>query len=127
MSGAALVSDTVAITVRNTNFGFWDDVLFLVGFIGLWVTCLALAVHLSRGHAGWKRVGVAAAVFVGVVAVLGVLSFAMDFIGRHTFSAANVGLHGEWSFFIIGVCLLALAGWVWRSAASDSPAAAPTI
>ena len=120
------MADTVAITVRNTNFGVWDNVLFLVGFIGLWLTCLALAVHLSRGHAGWRRVGVAAAVFVGVGAVLGVLSFAMDFIGRHAFSPSDVGLHGEWSFFTIGVCLLALAWWVRRSGASDSVEASGT-
>jgi heme/copper-type cytochrome/quinol oxidase subunit 4 len=114
VSGAALVVDTVTIALLNSSFGVADDVLFLLGFAGLWVTLVGLAVHLSAGRRGAARLGAAVGTFLIAVLVIGGLAWAMDLMGHHVFSEANVGLHGEWSFFTVGVCLLATAGWVRR-------------
>jgi hypothetical protein len=111
LSGGALVVDTVTIAVINRHFDPLDSILFLAGFVGLWGTAIALAAYLSAGRSGSRRVLVAVAAFVAIVAVLGAISVVFDQLGRRLFSASNIGLHGEWSFFSIGVCLLVLAAW----------------
>jgi predicted membrane channel-forming protein YqfA (hemolysin III family) len=113
-SGAALVADTVTIAIINRSFDPLDSILFLAGFVGMLLTAAALAVTASASRHGLARVALAVAVFLATALVLGVISLAFDQMGRHVFSAANKGLHGEWSFFSIGVALLALAGWADR-------------
>ncbi len=112
VSGAAFLVDTVTITIINRSFGGLDDALFLGGLLALAVALVGLSVCWSRRFTGARRVGVAALVFVGAFVVVGGLAQAMDAFGRHTFSTANVGLHGEWSFFTVGVVMLALGLWL---------------
>ncbi len=116
VAGCALVVDTVTITVINRQFDPLDSILFLGGFIGWILTCALLAVDLSRAHRGAARVALAVGYFVLTGAVFGVISFTFDEMGRHTFSTSNRGLHGEWSFFSIGICLLLIATWSARRA-----------
>lgn len=112
VGGAALILDTVTITVINSNFGPIDDVLFFVGLAGLAATLVALSVHLSARATGAARIGLGGLVFIAIFIVLGGLSYVADLFGRHAFSDANIGLHGEWSFFSIGVALLVIAVWL---------------
>jgi hypothetical protein len=114
LSGAALVADTVTIAIINRSFDPLDSVLFLTGFVGMLLTAAALSVTLSAGRRGLPRVALAAAIFLATAVVLGLISLAFDQMGRHLFSPANKGLHGEWSFFSIGVALLALGAWADR-------------
>jgi hypothetical protein len=111
LSGGALIVDTVTTAVLNRHFDPLDSILFLVGFVGVWATAIALAVHLSAGRHGARRAGVGVGLFVAIAAVLGAVSVAFDQLGRHVFSPSNIGLHGEWSFFSIGVCLVIIAVW----------------
>ena len=110
-SGGALIVDTVTTAVLNRHFDPLDSILFLVGFVGVWATAVALAVHLSAGRHGARRVAFGVTFFVAIAAVLGVVSLVFDQLGRHVFAPSNIGLHGEWSFFSIGVCLVAIAVW----------------
>ena len=55
VGGAALVIDTVTITVVNSSFGVLDDVFFYAGLAALVVTLISLAVHLSGGAHGARR------------------------------------------------------------------------
>jgi hypothetical protein len=112
VGGAAFVVDTVTITVINSSFGVLDNAMFLVGIGGLAVTAVSLAVCLSGRATGVARIGLGVATFVALAVVLGVAGQLMDTMGHHVFSDANVGLHGEWSFFTIGLCLLGIAAWV---------------
>jgi hypothetical protein len=111
LSGGALVVDTVTTTVLNRHFDPLDSILFLAGFAGLWLTAVALAVHLSSGRRGGARAIVAVAAFVATAVILGAVGAGFDQLGRHLFSRSNIGLHGEWSFFSIGVGLLIIAAW----------------
>jgi hypothetical protein len=111
VSGSALIVDTVTIAVINRSFDPLDSVLFLVGFIGMLLTTGALAVYVSRNRQGPRRVAFAAGVYLVVAVVLGAISFALDQFGRHVFAASNKGLHGEWSFFSIGIALLLMSAW----------------
>ncbi|MBA3906898.1 MAG: hypothetical protein H0X35_09485 [Pseudonocardiales bacterium] len=95
----------------NRAFDPLDSVLFLTGFAGLWLTCGALAVTLTAGLAGGRRVAAAVGAFVATVAVLAVVATVFDQLGQHVFSPANRGLHGEWGFFSVGACLLGIAAW----------------
>lgn len=122
LSGGALVVDTVTIAVINRHFDPLDSILFLVGFVGLWLTAIAFAVHLSGIRRGANRIVTGAAVFLATVVFLGVISVIFDRIGRRLFSTSNIGLHGEWSFFSIGVCLLILAAWAFRQRPAPRPA-----
>lgn len=115
VGGAALVVDTVTITVLNDHFGVLDDVLFFVGLIGLFITLFALATAASARSAGMKRVALGVGVFIGVFVVMGILAELMDEMGKRMFSPANIGLHEEWTFFTVGVCLLLIAGWANRA------------
>lgn len=114
VGGAAFVIDTVTITVVNSNFGVFDDVLFYTGLAALMVTLAALAVHLSRRTRGARRVIWGGLIFLVLFVGTAAFSFLMDAMGQRVFSEANVGLHGEWSFFSVGVALLVLAGWALR-------------
>ncbi len=114
VSGAALVADTVTIAVINRSFDPLDSVLFMVGFVGMLLTAGALALHLSRNRRGLRRVLTGVGSYLAVAVSLGALSFVFDQFGRHVFSPANQGLHGEWSFFSIGVALLLIGGWAAR-------------
>jgi asparagine N-glycosylation enzyme membrane subunit Stt3 len=116
LSGSALVVDTVTIAVVNRSFDPLDTVLFLVGFVGMLLTAVALAVHAGARRTGVARLGVGLAVLVATVAALGAVAAVFDTVGRHLFPPSNIGLHGEWSFFSIGVCLLAIAAWTRRRA-----------
>jgi DMSO/TMAO reductase YedYZ heme-binding membrane subunit len=111
MGGAAWIIDTVTIAVLNRAFDPLDSVLFLTGLACLLLTLVSLATHLSAGHAGPARVGRATGAFLLTAVTLGGVSFVADTLGRHFFSPANIGLHGEWSCFITGVCLLCIAAW----------------
>ncbi|WP_375475410.1 hypothetical protein [uncultured Jatrophihabitans sp.] len=114
VSGGALVIDTVTIAVLNRHFDPLDSILFLAGFAGLWLTAIALAVHLSARRRGRARLALSAAVFIATAVVLGAVAAVFDQLGRHVFAKTNIGLHGEWSFFSIGVCLLVVAAWAVR-------------
>ena len=114
IAGVALVTDVVIITIINSSFDPLDSILFFIGFIAMLLTLVALAIHLSAGHEGRARAGLAVLAFLGIFLVLGAISLAFDTAGRHLFSPANIGLHDEWSFFSVGVCLLVLAGWATR-------------
>lgn len=116
VSGVTLVADTVTIAVINGSFGMVDNALFLLGFVLMWVTFVGLAWCLSGTRRGAARLGVAVAAFLVTLLVVGGLSLVMDTLGRHTFSESHVGLHGEWSFFTTGLCLLAIAAWMRRRA-----------
>ncbi len=111
VGGAAWVIDTVTIAVLNRAFDPLDSVLFFAGLACVLGTVLALAVHLSVGRTGPARVAVAAGAFLATAAVLGAISFGADTLARHVFSPANIGLHGEWSCFATGLCLLVIAAW----------------
>ena len=111
VSGSALIVDTVTIAVINRSFDPLDSVLFLVGFIGLLLTTGVLSAYFSRNHQGLRRVAVAAGTYLGIAVALGAISFAFDQFGRHAFAASNKGLHGEWSFFSIGIALLLISAW----------------
>lgn len=117
VGGSALVVDTVTIVVLNDSFGVLDDVLFWVGLSGLLVALVALATALSARTTGAKRAASSVGAFVGAFVVIGALAQLMDTMGHHVFSPANKGLHGEWSFFTVGVCLLLIAGWANRTRA----------
>lgn len=118
VGGAAWIIDTVTIAVINRPFDPLDSVLFFAGLACLLGTVLALAVHLSAGRTGAARVAVAVGAFLATGAVLGALSFSADFLARHIFSPANIGLHDEWSCFTIGLCLLVIAAWAGHKARS---------
>ena len=60
------------------------------------------------------RVAYAAGVYLVIAVALGAISFAFDQFGRHVFAASNKGLHGEWSFFSIGIALLLISAWTTR-------------
>jgi hypothetical protein len=111
VGGAAFVVDTVTITAINSSFGRLDNAVFFVGLGGLAVTAVAMAVYVSGRAKGARRAGLGVLTFVALLVVLGVVGQLMDAIGRHVFSDANVGLHSEWSFFTIGLCLLGIAAW----------------
>ena len=111
IAGGALVVDTVTIAVINRSFDPLDSILFLTGFVAMILTVALLSVELSASRRGGRRVAMAAGIFLLAAAVLGVVSLAFDEMGRHVFSASNKGLHGEWSFFSIGICLLLTAAW----------------
>ena len=111
VSGAALVVDTVTIAVINRSFDPVDSVLFMIGFVGMLLTVGALSAHLSRRRRGLDRAVAAVGIYVTVAVALGTISFVADQFGRHVFSAANRGLHGEWSFFSIGIALLLIGVW----------------
>ena len=113
-SGAALVVDTVTIAVINRSFDPLDSALFLIGFVGMLLTVAALALYLTRNRQGLRRVATALGTYIAVGLTLGLISFTFDQFGRHVFSANNKGLHGEWSFFSIGVALLLIGGWSHR-------------
>lgn len=117
VGGSALVVDTVTITVVNGSFGVLDDVLFYVGLIGLFTTLVALATALTARTTCAKRVALGVVAFVGVFVVIGTLAQLMDAMGKSVFSAENTGLHEEWAFFTVGVCLLLIAGWANRTRA----------
>jgi hypothetical protein len=125
VGGCALLVDTITITVINRSFGALDDALFFLGLAGLLVCTTALAVALSARAHGPARVGLGLLVLVATLAVVFGLATVMDTIGHHVFSSANIGLHGEWSFFTVGVCLMAIAGWAGRRARETAPALAP--
>ena len=114
LGGAALVLVTVTITVINSSFGVLDNLLFFGGLAGLVVTLVALAVHLSARASGAARLGRGVLAFIGILIVLAALSQLMDTMGRHIFSATNVGLHGELGVFTVGVALLTIATWARR-------------
>jgi hypothetical protein len=121
VGGAAFVVDTVTITAINSSFGVLDDAMLFVGLGGLAITAVSLAVYVSGRATGAARIGLGTVTFVGLMVVLGVVAQLMDSMGRHVFSDANIGLHGEWSFFTIGLCLLGIAVWTrHRSAATVS-------
>lgn len=111
IAGVTLVTDTVTITAINSSFDPLDSILFFIGFGAMILTLAALAVHLSAGREGVARAGSAVVAFVAIFLVLGAISLAFDTAGRHLFSPENIGLHGEWSFFSTGICLLVIAGW----------------
>jgi hypothetical protein len=115
VGGCAFVVDTTTIAVINDSFGTLDNLLFGVGLIALLVTLLALASAVSARATGANRAARGVGAFIGAFVVIGVLAQVMDTMGRHVFSSANKGLHGEWSFFTIGVCLLLIAGWANRN------------
>lgn len=117
IGGGSLIVDTVTIVVVNDSFGVLDDLLFWVGLIGLLVTLVALAAALSARTTGVKRAALGVGAFVCAFVIIGVLAQLMDTVGHHVFSPANKGLHGEWSFFTVGVCLLLIAGWANRARA----------
>lgn len=117
VGGTALVVDTVTIVIVNGTFGVLDDVLFFIGLIGLFTALVALATALCARTTGAKRVALGAGVFVGTFVVIGALAEVMDAMGKQVFSPANVGLHEEWTFFTVGVCLLLIAGWANRARA----------
>ena len=115
VSGAALVTDTVTIAVINRSFDPLDSILFFTGFAGMLLTAAALATYLSQDRAGLTRLACAVGLYLAIAATLGALSFVFDQMGRHVFSPTNRGLHGEWSFFSIGVTLLLIGAWAaWR-------------
>jgi hypothetical protein len=114
ISGAALVVDTVTIAVINRAFDPLDSMIFLVGFVGMLLTAGALSIYLSRDKRGRSRVVTAIGIYLTVAAALGTISFGFDQLGRLLVSASNKGLHGEWSFFSIGVSLLIIASWAAR-------------
>ncbi len=122
LGGGALVVDTVTIAVINRHFDPLDSILFLAGFVTLWLAVIALAVYLSATRSGTNRVVTAAVVFIVAAVFLGVISTIFDQAGKHIFSRTNIGLHGEWSFFSIGICLLVLAAWTFRQAPTTRPA-----
>jgi hypothetical protein len=113
-SGAALVADTVTIAIINRSFDPLDSILFLTGLVGMLLTAGTLSLTLSASRRGPARVALTIAIFLATAVVLGVISLAFDQMGRHVFSASNKGLHGEWSFFSIGVALVVLGGWADR-------------
>jgi hypothetical protein len=114
VSGSALIVDTVTIAVINRSFDPLDSILFLVGFVGMLLTTGALSVYVSRNRRGLRRVAYAAGIYLVVAGALGAISFAFDQFGRHAFAASNKGLHGEWSFFSIGIALLLISAWTAR-------------
>lgn len=111
VAGSALIVDTVTIAVINRSFDPLDSVLFLIGFVGMLLTTGALSVYISRNRQGARRVAYAAGVYLVIAVALGAISFAFDQFGRHVFAASNKGLHGEWSFFSIGIALLLISAW----------------
>lgn len=117
VGGSALLVDTVTIAVVNDSFGLLDAILFWVGLIGLFVTLVALATALSARTSGARRVASGVGAFVGAFVVIGTLAELMDTMGHQVFSPANKGLHEEWTFFTVGVCLLLIAGWAHRTKA----------
>jgi hypothetical protein len=117
VGGAAFVVDTVTITAINSSFGLLDNAVFFLGLAGLAVTTVSMAVYVSGRANGVRRIGLGVLTFVALAVVLGVLGQLMDTMGRHVFSDANIGLHGEWSFFTIGLCLLGIAAWARRRSA----------
>lgn len=123
LSGAALVLDTVTITVLNRAFDPLDSALFLCGLAGMLLATGSLAMHLSRHRSGGPRAVTAVTAYLACLAVLGAVSAGFDAFGRHTFSPSNRGLHGEWSFFSIGLALLALSGWAAAGARARDAAA----
>jgi hypothetical protein len=109
VGGVLLIVDTVTIAIINGGFDPIDSVLFLAGLTCMLGTAVALAVLFSATRRGLTRVLLGVGVFMVFALVLGAIASAFDTFGRHLFSASNKGLHGEWSFFSIGVCLTLLA------------------
>lgn len=118
IAGAFLITDIAIITITNSHIEPLDSILFFIGLAAMVLTIAALVVHLSEGRAGLSRVGYAVLAFVGIVLIMGAISAVADRIGRTVFSPANIGLHGEWSFFVTAIMVLIIAGWAARSAAA---------
>ena len=116
LAGLAFVVDTVTIAVINGPFDPLDSILFFAGLSLMFATGVALAVATTTRWQGVGRVGVGVALFLAFAVGLGAISMAFDTLGRHVFSDSNVGLHEEWSFFSIGVCLLVVTLWSSRRA-----------
>ena len=117
LAGSALIVDTVTIAVVNRSFGVLDEVLFFVGLIGIFVTLGGLATALSARATGARRVAIGGGAFVGAFVIIATIGELMDTMGKSVFSPANKGLHEEWFFFTVGVCLLLIAGWANRTKA----------
>ena len=77
------------------------------------VTRVIVELTTAGGVTGW---GESICLLDAIPAVLDriVMPVAM---GKQVFSPANVGLHEEWTFFTVGVCLLLIAGWANRARA----------
>ena len=114
VGGCALLIDTITITVINSSFGVLDDALFLLGITAMLVCVVSFAVVVSASRHGAARSGFGLLAFVATLGVVFGLAQLMDTMGHHVFSKTNIGLHGEWSFFTVGVCLLAIAAWAGR-------------
>ena len=115
-AGVFLVVDIAVITITNSHIEPLDSILFFIGLGAMILTLVALAVHLSTGHEGPARVAYGVLAFLAVLVVLGTIAAAADAAGSALFSPANIGLHGEWSFFSSAICLLLIAGWAARKA-----------
>lgn len=120
IAGVALVVDIAIITITNSHIEPLDSILFAIGLGAMILTLVALSVHLGTGRAGAARVGYTVVAFITVALVGGAISFLFDFAGRRLFSPANIGLHGEWSFFSVALCLLALSVWASRRLGTET-------
>lgn len=109
--GMALIADSITVTIINRSFDPIDSILFLTGLACTLGTGIALAVQISTRRHGPMRLLLAVGCFLAFAVILGGIATACDEFGRHTFPATDKGLHGEWSFFSIGICLTLLA---WR-------------
>lgn len=121
VSGVALVLDIAIITLTNSHIEPLDSILFFIGLGAMLVTLVALAVHVGSGPEGRTRVGSSVIAFVAILVVGGTISFVSDAVGRRVFPPSNIGLHGEWSFFSLAVCLLALSVWATRRLRAAGP------
>jgi hypothetical protein len=109
---AVMLLDIVIITVVNGSFGPLDSLLFFLGLAGILVGLAAAAAIATRGatHRVPRTVGL---LLAGLV-VLGLLSGTADWIARRTYEGDNVGLRGEWSFFVVSVLVLVVSGVIRR-------------
>ncbi|WEV78631.1 hypothetical protein O9K63_02195 [Janibacter cremeus] len=114
IAGVALVVDIAIITITNSHIEPLDSILFFIGLGAMVLTLAAVAVHVGAGHEGAARVGYTVLAFIAVTLVGATISFVADAAGRRVFSPDNIGLHGEWSFFSVALCLLALSVWAAR-------------
>jgi hypothetical protein len=111
-AGLLLVADTLVITVLDRSFDPLDSVLFLSGLLAMLVGLVAAGLAVAEGRR--PRWAWALGAFVGLSAVLGLVSDLGDRLARATYTGSNLGLRTEWSFFLVGVQLLVLAAAVAR-------------
>lgn len=118
VGGAALVLDTAIIAIIDRSFDPLDSVLFLGGLVCSLTGLVTTAAVLTRRTA--HPVINASGLLVGALLLMGLVASAANTIAHRTYHGSNIGLRGEWFFFLIGLMMLVIGIFTRRP--EDVPA-----